>query len=124
MNIFENAARLAAAVMIVAVCMALPNPARAQSGGETADTSRQKWADCNAKAIEENVSPRRRKKFLSRCMAKSVNASEQGTDDERMACMGDAFRVCGSEIPNVERVTVCMKKNFRQLSPGCQAQFK
>ena len=47
-----------------------------------------------------------------------------GTAEQRAACMSDAFRVCGSEIPNVERITACMKKNVAQLSPGCRAQFK
>ena len=47
-----------------------------------------------------------------------------GTSDQQSACMGDAFRLCGSEIPNVDRITICMKKNFTQLSPGCRAQFK
>ena len=46
------------------------------------------------------------------------------TDDQQQACMGDAFRVCGAEIPDVERVRLCMSRNKAQLSPGCRAQFR
>ena len=46
------------------------------------------------------------------------------TDDQQQACMGDAFRVCGAEIPDVERVRLCMSRNKALLSPGCRAQFR
>jgi hypothetical protein len=26
-------------------------------------------------------------------------------------CSGDAMRLCGSEIPNVSKVTACMRRN-------------
>jgi hypothetical protein len=40
------------------------------------------------------------------------------------ACSGDAFRLCSAEIPDVDRVTVCMIRNKAQLSPGCQVFFR
>ena len=40
------------------------------------------------------------------------------------ACSGDAFRLCGAEIPNVDRITACMIRHRSQLSPGCQAYFR
>ncbi|MGH6679453.1 MAG: hypothetical protein ACREDL_11135 [Bradyrhizobium sp.] len=40
------------------------------------------------------------------------------------ACGGDAFRLCGAEIPNVDRITACMIRHRSQLSPGCQAFFR
>src|SRR6476661_385693 len=46
------------------------------------------------------------------------------TGDQQQACMGDAFRVCGAEIPDVERVRLCMSRNKSLLSPGCRAQFR
>ena len=46
------------------------------------------------------------------------------TQEEQQACSGDAFRLCGSEIPDVDRVTVCMVRNRAQLSPGCRAYVK
>ena len=35
-------------------------------------------------------------------------ARAQGTADQRAACTLDAFRLCGAEIPNVERIIACM----------------
>ena len=49
--------------------------------------------------------------------------SAQGTPEQRSACVGDAFRLCGAEIPDVSRITFCMKVNFSKLSPGCKAVF-
>ena len=46
------------------------------------------------------------------------------TQDQQQACTGDAFRLCGPEIPDVDRVTVCMVRNKSQLSPGCRVFFK
>jgi hypothetical protein len=46
------------------------------------------------------------------------------TAEEQQACSGDAFRLCGAEIPDVDRVTVCMIRNKAQLSPGCQVFFR
>ena len=46
------------------------------------------------------------------------------TPEEQQACSGDAFRLCGPEIPDVDRVTVCMIRNKSQLSPGCRAFFR
>src|SRR5580700_10166494 len=46
------------------------------------------------------------------------------TAEEQQACSGDAFRLCSAEIPDVDRVTVCMIRNKAQLSPGCRVYFK
>ena len=46
------------------------------------------------------------------------------TPEEQQACSGDAFRLCGPEIPDVDRVTVCMIRNKSQLSPQCRAFFR
>jgi hypothetical protein len=51
-------------------------------------------------------------------------AAAQGTAEQRSACMGDAFQFCGSDIPDVEKITACLKKNVKQISPACQAQFR
>lgn len=44
--------------------------------------------------------------------------------EEQQACTGDAFRLCGSDIPDVERVTACMVRQRAQLSPGCRVFFR
>jgi hypothetical protein len=46
------------------------------------------------------------------------------TAEEQQACSGDAFRLCSSEIPDVDRVTVCMIRNKSRLSPGCRVFFR
>ena len=46
------------------------------------------------------------------------------TMEQQQACMGDAFRLCGSDIPDVDRVTACMVRQRSQLSPGCRAFFR
>jgi len=45
------------------------------------------------------------------------------TAQQRAACTGDAFRLCGSAIPNVEAVKACMIANKSKLSAGCLAAF-
>jgi hypothetical protein len=47
-------------------------------------------------------------------------ASAQGSDAARQACTPDAMRLCSDVIPDVARVTACMKANSSQLSPGCR----
>ncbi len=44
--------------------------------------------------------------------------SEAYTQEQQAACTDDAFRICSSEIPDVDRVTACMVRNQSQLSPG------
>ncbi len=43
--------------------------------------------------------------------------------EQRRLCTGDAFRLCGSAIPNVEEITACMRKQKANLSSGCKAVF-
>jgi hypothetical protein len=50
-------------------------------------------------------------------------AGGQGTAEQRAACAPDALRLCSSEIPDVARVTACMKANRSNLSAGCRATF-
>jgi hypothetical protein len=53
-----------------------------------------------------------------------ATAGQAYTPEQEQACTGDAFRVCSSEIPDVDRVTACMIRNQSQLSPGCRAFFR
>lgn len=46
------------------------------------------------------------------------------TAEQQQACMGDAFSLCGSEIPDVQRTTACMVRKQAQLSPGCRVYFR
>lgn len=57
-------------------------------------------------------------------VAIATPAAAQGTADQRAACTGDAFQFCGEFIPDVDRITACLKKNVKKISPACQAQFR
>jgi len=51
-------------------------------------------------------------------------ASQAYTPEQEQACSGDAMRVCGAFVPDVDRITVCMIQNRSQLSPGCRVYFR
>jgi hypothetical protein len=50
-----------------------------------------------------------------------ISAANAYTQEQEAMCTSDAFRVCSSEIPNVDAVTACMIRNRSQLSAGCRA---
>jgi hypothetical protein len=61
--------------------------------------------------------------FVAMLMAGCGMAQAQDyTADQQSLCTGDAFRLCNSAIPDVDRVTACMVQKQAQLSSGC-AQF-
>lgn len=43
------------------------------------------------------------------------------SSEAQQMCTGDAFRLCSSEIPNIPKITACMKKNRSSLSTGCRS---
>ena len=45
------------------------------------------------------------------------------SEDQARLCTGDAFRLCGSSIPDVGQVTICMRKQKANLSAGCKSVF-
>ncbi|MGJ4927087.1 hypothetical protein ACQR1I_03685 [Bradyrhizobium sp. HKCCYLS2038] len=51
------------------------------------------------------------------------NGARAYTAEQEQACTGDAFRLCSSEIPDVDRVTACMVRRKAELSSPCRAQF-
>jgi hypothetical protein len=46
------------------------------------------------------------------------------TAEQRQMCSGDAMRLCGEYIPDVDRITACMTRKYSRLSEGCQAVFE
>ncbi|MGY4476964.1 hypothetical protein [Bradyrhizobium sp. USDA 3364] len=62
---------------------------------------------------------------LISAVALAAPANGQGyTPDQQQACTPDAFRLCGPEIPDVDRITACMIRNKDQLSPACRVFFR
>ena len=46
-----------------------------------------------------------------------------GTMEQQMACTPDVFRLCGAQIPDVNRIVACLQQNTPQLSGPCRAVF-
>lgn len=53
-----------------------------------------------------------------------TTASQAYTPEQEQMCTGDAMRLCGDAIPDVERVTACMIQKRASLSDGCKAVFQ
>ena len=53
--------------------------------------------------------------------ASSALAQEnRGTEQQRVACTPDVPRLYSWEIPNVDRIVACLRREKRQLSAGCR----
>ena len=53
--------------------------------------------------------------------ALATNAGFAFSSEAQQQCTGDAFRLCGSEIPNIAKITACMVKQRANLSTGCRS---
>jgi len=51
-------------------------------------------------------------------------AGAQGTPEARQACAPDAVRLCSEFIPDVPKITACMKRKHRELSQECQTAMR
>ncbi len=52
-----------------------------------------------------------------------ISTAHAYTAEQQQLCTDDAFRLCSSEIPDVDRVTACMVKHKAELSPACKSVF-
>jgi hypothetical protein len=52
-----------------------------------------------------------------------VNAQQPGSPAQKRACTPDVYRLCAGEIPNVRKITGCLRANLSRLSPDCRAVF-
>jgi hypothetical protein len=50
-----------------------------------------------------------------------VRAEDRGTPEQQAACRPDVLRLCGPEIPDVQRITMCLRYYMKKLSPECAA---
>lgn len=48
----------------------------------------------------------------------------RGTWEQQMACTPDVWRLCGDQVPDVQRIVACLRQNTPQLSSGCRAVFE
>jgi hypothetical protein len=71
----------------------------------------------------------RRAAILTLLVVGSASASAQGdseyrgNQEQQIACMGDVFRLCSSEIPDVSRIVGCLVREKSQLTIACRAVF-
>lgn len=61
--------------------------------------------------------------LLAAAMVAQPGAANAYTAEQQQACTNDAFRLCSSEIPDVDRVTACMLQHKSELTPECRVQF-
>ena len=57
------------------------------------------------------------------CESPAVSQEYRGTMEQQMACTPDVFRLCGAQIPDVNRIVACLQQNAAQLSGPCRAVF-
>jgi hypothetical protein len=48
----------------------------------------------------------------------------RGTFEQQLACTPDVWRLCGDQIPDVNRIVGCLRQNTQQLSGPCRAVFE
>ena len=48
----------------------------------------------------------------------------RGTWEQQIACTPDVWRLCGDQIPDVNRIVACLQQNTPSLSSGCRAVFQ
>jgi hypothetical protein len=53
-----------------------------------------------------------------------AGAAQAYSPEQEQMCTNDAMRLCGADIPDVDRITACMIRQRAQLSPGCRAFFR
>ncbi|NVN86415.1 MAG: hypothetical protein HXX15_10045 [Rhodopseudomonas sp.] len=53
-------------------------------------------------------------------MSMASTASYAYSDEAAQMCTSDAFRLCSSDIPNVSKITACMRSHRSDLSVGCR----
>src|SRR5829696_4931559 len=47
----------------------------------------------------------------------------RGTMGQQLACTPDVWRLCSAQVPDVDRIVACLRRNTPQLSRGCRAVF-
>lgn len=58
-------------------------------------------------------------------MQHSALAQEyRGTMEQQMACTPDVWRLCSDQIPDVNSIVACLRRNTPNLSDGCRAVFE
>jgi hypothetical protein len=54
----------------------------------------------------------------------AFSQENRGTAEQQMACTPDVWRLCFDQIPDVNRITACLRQNTPQLSGPCRSVFE
>jgi hypothetical protein len=54
----------------------------------------------------------------------AVAEEYRGTFEQQLACTPDVWRLCGDQIPDVNRIVACLRQNTPQLSGSCRSVFE
>jgi hypothetical protein len=54
----------------------------------------------------------------------ALSQEYRGTLEQQMACTPDVWRLCFDQIPDVNRITACLRQNTPQLSGPCRSVFE
>jgi hypothetical protein len=57
-------------------------------------------------------------------LAPAFSEEYRGTAEQQMACTPDVWRLCFDQIPDVNRITACLRQNTPQLSGPCRSVFE
>lgn len=60
----------------------------------------------------------------SATMAFAYADGSNATPAQRKACTPDVYRLCAGEIPNVAKITSCLRRKKASLSEACRAVFE
>jgi hypothetical protein len=83
-------------------------------------------------SIQRKVDMRAHRMFLSLAIAigcgitlqsAAISQEYRGTWQQQQACTPDVWRLCGGQIPDVNRIVACLRRNTPQLSDQCRAVF-
>jgi hypothetical protein len=61
--------------------------------------------------------------LLALCATGSALAA-LATPEQKKACTPDVYRLCAGEIPNVQAITACLRRQKANLSDACRAVFE
>jgi hypothetical protein len=55
------------------------------------------------------------------CWSVGATYAQTSETQQRQACTGDALRLCGSFIPDRDKIRQCLASKRAELSPACAA---
>ena len=57
-------------------------------------------------------------------LSPALSEEYRGTWEQQMACTPDVMRLCGDQIPDVNRIVACLRQNTTSLGSSCRAVFE